>query len=83
VQRSKSVPLMSALGHKQTKRHHWAMSALPPKADIGWRRQRRQREVPLRYTASVLRLAIAAPVADPCGIVADPCGIVADPCGRR
>ena len=25
---------MSALGHKQTKRHHGAMSALPPKADI-------------------------------------------------
>jgi len=25
---------MSALGHKQTKRHQGAMSALPPKADI-------------------------------------------------
>src|SRR5215470_9046652 len=29
-----SVPSMSALGHKQTKRHQGAMSALPPKADI-------------------------------------------------
>jgi len=25
---------LSALGHKRTKRHHGAMSALPPKADI-------------------------------------------------
>src|SRR5262245_22167416 len=29
-----SVPSTSALGHKQTKRHYGAMSALPPKADI-------------------------------------------------
>src|SRR5262245_52885483 len=28
-----SGPSMSASGHKQTKRHHGAMSALPPKAD--------------------------------------------------
>jgi len=28
-------PLMSALGQKQTSEDFWAMSALPPKADIG------------------------------------------------
>src|SRR5262249_16296640 len=30
-----SIRPMSALGHKRTKRHLEAMSALPPKADIG------------------------------------------------
>ena len=34
MHRSKSGPLMSALGQKQTLRHRSTMSALPPKADI-------------------------------------------------
>src|SRR5262245_8100749 len=34
VHHSKFGRPMSALGHKQTKRHYGAMSALPPKADI-------------------------------------------------
>src|SRR5215469_3822822 len=32
---SNGEPLMSALGQKQTSKHVLAMSALPPKADIG------------------------------------------------
>ena len=34
VRRSKSGPLMSALGQKQTWRHHLALSALSPEADM-------------------------------------------------
>jgi hypothetical protein len=34
---SKSEPLMSALGHKQTLTRLYPMSALPPKADIAGR----------------------------------------------
>jgi hypothetical protein len=35
LRRSKSSPLMSALGQKQTLQRILLMSALPPKADIG------------------------------------------------
>src|SRR5262249_34216132 len=40
VHRNKKRRLMSALGHKQTSRPAWTLSALPPKADIerhNWR----------------------------------------------
>jgi hypothetical protein len=35
LRRSNPAPLMSALGQKQTSEQLRAMSALPPKADIG------------------------------------------------
>ena|SRR6516162_5289736 len=41
-----SVPSMSAMGHKQTSRPAWAMSALPPKADKQQEKARLVRFVP-------------------------------------
>ena len=58
MHRSKTGPSMSALGHKRTKRHLGAMSALPPKAD----KEQMARFVRFVPKADITRCSKLAPV---------------------
>jgi hypothetical protein len=69
---------MSALGHKQTKRPAWTLSALPPKADIDRVHSRRQLLANAVIAAS--RLVAAQIVTVPMAMLV---GAKADAWGRK